>query len=373
MTRRDPPSIAPATAGDATTKGASRRRRLPPWVQARGRSFRGWAMVDGRRVYGYARQDAMDAHRDAVELRARAAGIASGRWTLRTASDAMHAEVEATRSAGTVDFYRLQAAAVFRYVSEDLDIDELTPELLQVQLVSRARQDGLGCTTLSHYRRWLNRLLVWAARPPRCWTTRPNPVPLVAWPEHDEASIPDVFDEAEIHAILMRLEGDPFAHALVCLFAYTGLRRAEVARLQAADFDFAKRVIWVRGKSRNEALPIVEDLRASCMLLVTRANGGHLVPGETEQKRCDQVTKFFKKWAKQLGDRRFHPHALRHSLATNLVRAKVPTATVQRMLRHSTYATTQRYVHLVADDLRDAAKRLRYVKGDGPELLKGTT
>jgi integrase/recombinase XerD len=42
-------------------------------------------------------------------------------------------------------------------------------------------------------------------------------------------------------------------------------------------------------------------------------------------------------------------HGLRHWYATELVRAGVPLTTVQRLMRHESLATTQRYV-AVADD-----------------------
>jgi site-specific recombinase XerD len=55
---------------------------------------------------------------------------------------------------------------------------------------------------------------------------------------------------------------------------------------------------------------------------------------------------------------------MRHSLATAMIRAEVDPLKVQRMLRHRSYSTTQRYVHLVADDLRSAHARLRLLPGD---------
>jgi site-specific recombinase XerD len=88
-----------------------------------------------------------------------------------------------------------------------------------------------------------------------------------------------------------------------------------------------------------------------------------VVSGTDERRRVQTIDRVFRRWAKRFGDRRFHPHALRHSLATNLIRNGVDAGTVQRMLRHASYATTQTYVHLVATDLHKATGRLRYVQG----------
>jgi integrase len=48
-----------------------------------------------------------------------------------------------------------------------------------------------------------------------------------------------------------------------------------------------------------------------------------------------------------------HPHALRHSCATELA-GRVPLHVVQRILGHSNLAATQKYLHATGDDIRIA-------------------
>lgn len=330
-------------------------------------------MVAGRRVFCPLRDDPMVAHQDAVELRKQSSSASGGRHTLREAADAMHAELEATRAAGTVKFYRQQALAVFRFIRQDLPLDKLTPEVLQFNLVRVAQEERLSTSTIRHYRSWLHRLLTWCSKPQRRWFTMQDPLPLVSWPDRKASHSPDVFGEREIAAILDRMASVPQDRDLTLLFAYSGLRRAEVGRLHVRDFDFDRRVIWVRGKVRDEAVPITVELLAACQALVDRARGGHLVPGANDQRRAEWLGRFFSRWSRRLGDRRFHAHALRHSLATNLIRRGVQSGVVQRFLRHSNYSTTQRYVHLVAEDLHTASARLAYVPATvGAELEAST-
>ncbi|MFO0449318.1 MAG: tyrosine-type recombinase/integrase [Pseudomonadota bacterium] len=348
---------APVTGG--TLK---RPRRLPPFVQARGPGrFRGWAMVGGRRVYGPSRTDANSAHLDAIALRRGDAATPTVTKTLRQAADAMHDELAGLRRDGTVAFYRAQARAVFRFIAGDLPLARLTPAVLQ-ELVRLAQLGGFSARTIQHYRRWLNRLVLWCQRPHRQWFTGDNPVPLASWPEPRRAA-PDVFGEAELAARLEQLREVPADYDLVLFLAYSGLRRAEFARLSVHDFDFDRLVFAVTGKTDNQLAPITAPMLQAARNLVERAAAAgepFVVSGTDERRRVQTIDRVFRRWAKRFGDRRFHPHALRHSLATNMIRNGVDAGTVQRMLRHASYATTQTYVHLVAADLHGAAGRLRY-------------
>jgi len=50
-------------------------------------------------------------------------------------------------------------------------------------------------------------------------------------------------------------------------------------------------------------------------------------------------------------DKNFVPHALRHTLATNLLEKGVPVGKVQALLGHEDLSTTMIYTHLTADDM----------------------
>lgn len=66
------------------------------------------------------------------------------------------------------------------------------------------------------------------------------------------------------------------------------------------------------------------------------------------------VTRHLKLWLEEAGmDNEFTPHALRHSAATNLLRAGVPVALVRDVLNHSSLQTTTRYLATGGTALRD--------------------
>lgn len=327
-------------------------------------------MVSGRRVYGPTRRDPIAAHKDAIALRAHDSATPHVVVTLQEAADAMHAELAGLRRPGTVEFYRQQAKAVFRWLDSGQPVHRLKAVELQ-DLVRRAQAGRFSARTIQHYRRWLNRLIRWCADPQRGWFRGENPVERVTWPSA-RATRPDVMDEGDLASRLAEMKtAAPADYDLVLFLAFSGLRRSELARLHCRDFDLKANVVLVHGKTATEPVPITEAIAAAAKGLLARAEGGWIVSGHTEKRRVQAIDRVFRRWAARFGDRRFHPHTLRHSLATNLIRAGVSTAVVQRMLRHSSYATTQRYVHLVADDLHGAAGRLRYVQGGGQEAAHG--
>ncbi len=60
-------------------------------------------------------------------------------------------------------------------------------------------------------------------------------------------------------------------------------------------------------------------------------------------------------------DKRVHPHALRHSMAFDLMWEGVPVPLIQAQLGHASLATTQRYLdHLAPKDLVDTMQRREF-------------
>ena len=58
-------------------------------------------------------------------------------------------------------------------------------------------------------------------------------------------------------------------------------------------------------------------------------------------------------------EKRVSPHRLRHTFATHLIRAGVGLVTVRDLLGHRLITSTQIYIHLTAQDLRNAPTNIR--------------
>lgn len=335
------------------------RKKIPPYVQRTGKKYRAWAMLAGKRVFGPTRDLPQDAHADALRMRSTQDFPVFG-GTFGVRSEQWLAEIADTVAPDTCDFYRSHLRSVQRTIPPTIPLGKITPPVLR-EFVREAQQRGLGARSIQHAKRVLHNFMGWCVK--RSYLLV-NPVTAVEWPKVIETQ-PDVMTSDELETLLARVQ-EPWARSLMLFLAYTGLRRAEMARLRVQDIDRQQASIWVHGKARAQAHPIPADaLPALDLLLTGTGPDDYVIPGSTERGRRNRIAETFRYWQKKLGEPRLHPHALRHSIATILLRQGVGAATVQRFLRHSSFAMTQRYVHLVESDVRKATAGLR-LTGSGP-------
>ena len=335
------------------------KRRLPPYVQRVGAKYRGVVWIPEKRKSRFLklRSTPQQAHADAVAARGMAEPP-SAAGTLEDRAKEWIAAVRATRTNDTAEFYESKLEAIYKTIPRSMAIARVRPEILRALVLDMLALKR-SARTIQHCRRTLNRLFVWCMR--RGYLQQ-NPVGAVDWPKTTETR-PDTFTEPELFDVLGRVT-DPFAHDLAVFLAYTGLRRAEAARLEIRDLDPDGGAMWVRGKAGAQSHPIDPEAAAAVKRLIATAEGTTLIRGSTERARRERIAETFRVWQRKIKEPRLHPHALRHSVATIMIRKGVSPATVQRFLRHASYAMTQRYVSLVADDVRRATARLRLVGGD---------
>lgn len=323
------------------------RKRMPPFVQKHGAKFRGWAMAAGKRVYGPSRETPQEAHRDAMTMRDASAEKST---RLQDAVQEMLEEVDRTLSKGTSDFWRLQWRAILEIIPGETLLELVSANALR-HLIRTKLDAGYSAQTIHHYRSAVNRLFRWSRR--RGYRVSCD-VADVEWPK-PRSKKADVMSPEELRSYFDRIqEVSETDYAVIILIAYTGMRRSEVARIKSEDIEVSRKSIWIRGKTRNESAPLHgEALRAAEFLA---RSGGYAVSGETETQRVEWIKQLFKRWSYRFRDRRFHAHALRHSLGTLLARRGVSPSLLQRAMRHKSFQTTQRYIHMTSDDVIDVAR-----------------
>lgn len=143
------------------------------------------------------------------------------------------------------------------------------------------------------------------------------------------------------------------------LMANTGLRRTEAQQLRWAQVDMKREAIDVvstieeRTKSgRWRQIPLSKGaLIALRALLKKTGETPYVLPRIT----AESLSRSFLQDVERLG-MAGSLHSLRHTYGAHLVMAGVPLRTVQVLMGHASFKTTERYAHIGKDHLRDQAK-----------------
>ncbi len=188
------------------------------------------------------------------------------------------------------------------------------------------------------------------------WVKR-NPVDNVRAPKAGKR-LPGNLD-ADRMARLLDIKGDgPIVardRAILELLYSSGLRLAELIRLDIYDVDVADATVHVTGKGNKDrivpvgrfALKALADWRqlrsqlagADEQALFVSQRGTRLSP-RSVQARVDH-------WARRQGiDCKVSPHLFRHSFASHLLESSHDLRGVQELLGHANISTTQIYTHL---------------------------
>jgi site-specific recombinase XerD len=153
--------------------------------------------------------------------------------------------------------------------------------------------------------------------------------------------------------------------AILTLLARLGLRRGEVACLQLDQIDWRAGEIVIRGKGdRRERLPLPADVgeavaaylrrgrprraEGRCVFVRVKAPQRALTPGG--------VTNIVIAAGRRAGLGAITAHRLRHTAATELLRAGAPLEEIGQLLRHRRPLTTAIYAKVDREPLRSLAR-----------------
>lgn len=153
--------------------------------------------------------------------------------------------------------------------------------------------------------------------------------------------------------------------AMLMLLARLGLRAGEVARLELGDIDWRAGVIVVRGKGdRRERLPLPSDV-GETITAYLRAGRPKTAQGRFVFVRVkaphrgltgDGVSAVVAAGARRAGLGVIYAHRLRHTVASELLRAGSSLVEVGQVLRHRSMLTTAIYAKVDIEALRTIAR-----------------
>jgi site-specific recombinase XerD len=182
------------------------------------------------------------------------------------------------------------------------------------------------------------------------------------------ASLPRGLDAAVVARLLASCDRGTITgrrdFAILTILARLGLRGAEVAALELADVDWRGGEVAIRGKgSRIERLPLPADVgeAVAAYLMAGRPRCGAVTVFCTVRAPYQQLTPaairgIMAQACRRAGLPRAGAHRLRHSLATEMLRAGASLPEVGQVLRHRSQLSTSVYAKVDDNALRVLAR-----------------
>ncbi|MDO5115298.1 MAG: tyrosine-type recombinase/integrase [Synergistaceae bacterium] len=182
-----------------------------------------------------------------------------------------------------------------------------------------------------------------------------------------EKKLPQIMTEGEIQRIINACEdGSALGkrdRAFIELAYGAGMRASELCAARLRDLDPENGLIYTRGKGEKErSVPyigavrrVVEEYIDGYRPQLDKQKAEWIFLSRTgRQLHRETLWVILHKRGMQAGipKQRLHPHVLRHTFATHLLRNGMDQRTLQELLGHSSIMTTEKYTHLDTE-LRD--------------------
>lgn len=183
------------------------------------------------------------------------------------------------------------------------------------------------------------------------------------------AGLPKGLTPAAVHALVgscdRRTRLGRRDYAVLILLVRLGLRAGELAALTLEDINWRTGTIRIRGKGQQvESLPLPTDVGEAIAVYVRRARPAtaldrtvfarHRAPHH--RLSTSGVTQIVAAAARRAGLGVIHAHRLRHTAASQLLRAGAPLPEIGQLLRHRRALTTAIYAKVDRAALRTIAR-----------------
>ena len=155
--------------------------------------------------------------------------------------------------------------------------------------------------------------------------------------------------------------------AMLELLYATGIRVTELVNLKLSDVNMSIGFITCRDEHKERMIPfghaaseaLERYYRESRQILLKEEESEYVFVNCSGKSMSRQgFWKLIKQYAKKAGIQEdITPHTLRHSFAAHLVQNGADLKAVQEMLGHADIATTQMYVHLNMDHMRQVYRK----------------
>jgi integrase len=254
-----------------------------------------------------------------------------------------------------------QKVRAFLDWAEISSFGQITQDKLKTYLTHRIEADHISLhtanTTIQNLKTWIS----WCVKNRYAIENPIAGLPKYRIPQKEVRFL----SEAELKALLnaardpvLYCDGEATLYPLIATGIYTGMRQQELFNLTWEDIDWTHRQITVQNKEgfttknkKNRTIPLHDHLRKILKPLAKKSGPCF----DTTNAR--RIFGRIRKAAKVPG---IGWHTLRHTCASHLAAQGVDVATIAKILGHASITTTQIYMHLSPDHLKDSISRLPY-------------
>ena len=151
----------------------------------------------------------------------------------------------------------------------------------------------------------------------------------------------------------------PSALAAIRLLILTGCRRQEILGLRWEQVDFQRGLlVFEDSKTGRKAIPLGAAVLALLVDLPRLEGNPYVLPGERQGRHFVGLRDVWVRIRRRAGLEDVRIHDLRHSFASVGASGGDCLLIIGKLLGHTQAATTQRYAHLTADPVKQAADRI---------------
>ena len=268
----------------------------------------------------------------------------------------LHLEQERRMSIHTVSAYQRDLNRCIVFMEEHDLLMWNVMKTKQVRLfIAQLNRGGLSGSSIQRHLSSLRSFYRYLIREEKVLT---NPAQVVQAPKAGKR-LPSTLDVDQVSGLLDHVDQESFIgcrdKAMMELFYSSGLRLAELARLDCRDIDLADKLVYVTGKgNKARVLPIGgQALKAIQLWLETRDKEGLFeavalfITKQGRRLGVRSIQQRLKYWGKKQGiSDHVHPHRLRHAFASHMLEATGDLRAVQELLGHADISTTQVYTHV---------------------------
>lgn len=155
----------------------------------------------------------------------------------------------------------------------------------------------------------------------------------------------------------------------ILLMIYTGMMPGELLDARKEHIDWEGRKIVGAGKKTKERkeTPIV---LADFILPVLADLCEHTSGDKLIRINKDKFYDTYYEVLERSGCRRLTPYSCRHTAATTLALENIPPSVIQKIMRHAKFSTTEKYIHIDIEPMREAINMLQKKKTESASVTE---